>query len=55
MLAERGLLAGELPPVFPFNVVKYARGCLHAARGDHETARSPTCSRSGPTPAAGAS
>jgi DNA-binding CsgD family transcriptional regulator len=38
MLAERGLLAVELPPVFPFNVVKYARGCLHAARGDHETA-----------------
>ena len=38
MLAERGLLAGELPPVFPFNVVKYARGRLHAARGDHGTA-----------------
>lgn len=33
-----GLLAVELPPVFPFNVVKFARGCLHAARGDHETA-----------------
>jgi DNA-binding CsgD family transcriptional regulator len=38
MLAERGLLTGGLLPVFPFNVVQYARGCLHAARGDHETA-----------------
>ena len=38
MLAERGLLTGPLLPVFPFNVVQYARGCLHAARGDHETA-----------------
>jgi DNA-binding CsgD family transcriptional regulator len=38
MLASRGLLTGELLPVFPFNVAKYARGCLHAARGDHEAA-----------------
>jgi DNA-binding CsgD family transcriptional regulator len=38
MLASRGLLTGELLPVFPFNVAKYARGCLHAACGDHEAA-----------------
>jgi DNA-binding CsgD family transcriptional regulator len=38
MLAERGLLTGPLLPVFPFNVAQYARGCLHAALGDHETA-----------------
>lgn len=38
LLAERGLLEGELFPVFPFNVAQYARGCLHAACGDHETA-----------------
>jgi hypothetical protein len=37
-LAERGLLTGKLLPVFPFNVAQYARGCLRAARGDHETA-----------------
>ena len=37
LLAERGLLEGELFPVFPFNVAQYARGCLHAACGDHET------------------
>lgn len=38
LLAERGLLEGELFPVFPFNVAQYARGCLHAASGDHEAA-----------------
>ena len=38
LLAERGLLAGELFPVFPYNVAQYARGCLHAADGDHEAA-----------------
>ncbi len=38
LLAERGLLTGELFPVFPYNVVQYARGCLHAADGDHEAA-----------------
>jgi DNA-binding CsgD family transcriptional regulator len=38
MLAERGLLEGKLLPVFPFNVAQYARGCLHASRGDHEAA-----------------
>ena len=38
LLAERGLLEGELFPVFPFNVAQYARGCLHAACGDHEAA-----------------
>ena len=37
--ARRARPAGRrAAPVFPFNVVKYARGCLHAARGDHETA-----------------
>jgi DNA-binding CsgD family transcriptional regulator/tetratricopeptide (TPR) repeat protein len=38
MLADRGLLTGPLLPVFPFNMAKYARGCLHAACGDHEAA-----------------
>ena len=38
LLAERGLLEGDLFPVFPFNVAQYARGCLHAACGDHEIA-----------------
>jgi DNA-binding CsgD family transcriptional regulator len=38
MLTERGLSEGELLPVFPFNLAQYARGCLRAANGDHETA-----------------
>src|SRR5271165_3321339 len=38
LLAERGLLTGEMFPVFPYNVAQYARGCLHAAVGDHEAA-----------------
>jgi len=38
LLAERGLLEGELFPVFPYNVAQYARGCLRAAEGDHQAA-----------------
>jgi DNA-binding CsgD family transcriptional regulator len=38
LLAEHGLSEGDLLPVFPFNVAQYARGCLHAATGDHEAA-----------------
>jgi DNA-binding NarL/FixJ family response regulator len=39
LLAEHGLL-GELPPLLPFNVTRLARGCLHAAAGNHEKAAS---------------
>ncbi len=31
-------LAGELPPTWPFNVARHARGCLHAAAGAHQAA-----------------
>ena len=37
LLASRGL-AGELPPTWPHNLVRHARGCLHAAVGDHAAA-----------------
>jgi DNA-binding CsgD family transcriptional regulator len=31
-------LTGELGPTWPFNVIRYARGCLRAAEGDHAAA-----------------
>ena len=31
-------LAGDLPPTWPHNLVRHARGCLHAAAGDHAAA-----------------
>lgn len=31
-------LAGDLAPTWPHNLVRHARGCLHAAAGDHATA-----------------
>jgi DNA-binding CsgD family transcriptional regulator len=31
-------LAGDLPPTWPHNLVRHARGCLHAAAGDHTAA-----------------
>jgi DNA-binding CsgD family transcriptional regulator len=34
LLAGAGL-SGELPPTWPHNLVRHARGCLHAAAGDH--------------------
>ncbi len=34
LLASAGL-AGELPPTWPHNLVRHARGCLHAAAADH--------------------
>jgi DNA-binding CsgD family transcriptional regulator len=37
LLAEHGL-TGDLPPSWPHNLVRYARGCLHAASGDHAAA-----------------
>jgi len=37
LLAAHDLL-GELPPVLPFILTRFARGCLHAALGDHEGA-----------------
>jgi DNA-binding CsgD family transcriptional regulator len=37
MLAAGGL-AGALPPTWPFNVARHARGCLHAAAGAHQEA-----------------
>jgi DNA-binding CsgD family transcriptional regulator len=37
LLAEHGL-TGELPPSWPHNLVRHARGCLHAAAGDHAAA-----------------
>jgi DNA-binding CsgD family transcriptional regulator/predicted negative regulator of RcsB-dependent stress response len=36
-LTSRGL-AGQVGPTWPFNVVRHARGCLHAAAGDHQAA-----------------
>jgi DNA-binding CsgD family transcriptional regulator/tetratricopeptide (TPR) repeat protein len=37
-LLEEHDLFGELPTLFPFNVTRQARGCLHAAEGNHEAA-----------------
>ena len=37
LLAERGLTV-DLPPSWPHNLVRHARGCLHAAAGDHAQA-----------------
>ena len=34
MLADRQL-AGDLGPTWPYNVIRHARGCLHAAAGDY--------------------
>ena len=31
-------LSGELGPTWPYNPVRHARGCLHAAAGDHAAA-----------------
>ena len=31
-------LARDLPPTWPHNLVRHARGCLHAAAGDHAAA-----------------
>jgi DNA-binding CsgD family transcriptional regulator/tetratricopeptide (TPR) repeat protein len=31
-------LSGDLPPTWPHNLVRHARGCLHAAAGDHAAA-----------------
>ena len=33
-----GDLNGELGPTWPYNVARHARGCLHAAAGDHAAA-----------------
>ena len=37
MLDTRNL-TGQLDPTWPYNVLRYARGCLHAAAGDHAAA-----------------
>ncbi len=37
-LLAAGHLDGQLGPTWPFNVARHARGCLHAAAGDHATA-----------------
>ena len=37
-LLAAGHLNGELGPTWPYNVVRHARGCLHAAAGDHAAA-----------------
>lgn len=37
LLAEHHL-AGDLGPIWPYNVVRHARGRLHAAEGDHTAA-----------------
>ena len=37
LLAELGL-TGDLIPTWPHNLVRHARGCLHAAAGDHPAA-----------------
>ena len=37
VLADLGL-AGDLPPTWPHNLVRHARGCLHQAAGDHAAA-----------------
>jgi DNA-binding CsgD family transcriptional regulator len=38
LLAAHNLLADDLLPVWPFNVARYSRGCVHAATGCHEQA-----------------
>ena len=37
-LLTAGDLDGELGPTWPYNVARHARGCLHAAAGDHAAA-----------------
>ena len=37
MLTERGLM-GDLWPIWPHTLLRHARGCLHAADGDHAAA-----------------
>jgi DNA-binding CsgD family transcriptional regulator len=37
VLTEHGM-TGDLIPLQPYNVVRHARGCLHAAAGDHRSA-----------------
>lgn len=37
LLTEHGL-TGDLPPSWPHNLVRHARGCLHAAAGDYTAA-----------------
>jgi DNA-binding CsgD family transcriptional regulator len=37
LAGARGL-SGDLPPTWPHNLVRHARGCLHAAAGDHAAA-----------------
>ncbi|MGH3236240.1 MAG: LuxR C-terminal-related transcriptional regulator, partial [Streptosporangiaceae bacterium] len=37
-LLAAGNLNGQLGPTWPYNVVRHARGCLHAAAGDHAAA-----------------
>ena len=37
LLAGLGL-AGELPPTWPHNLIRHARGCLHQAARDHKAA-----------------
>ena len=37
-LLTAGDLDGELGPTWPYNVARHARGCLHAAAGDHAEA-----------------
>ncbi len=37
-LLAAGNLTGPLSPTWPYNVVRHARGCLHAAAGDHASA-----------------
>jgi DNA-binding CsgD family transcriptional regulator len=37
-LLDQHHLAGELGPIWPYNVVRHARGCLHAAAGNHAAA-----------------
>ena len=37
LLAAHGL-TGDLPPSWPHNLIRHARGCLHAAAGDHAVA-----------------
>ena len=37
-LLTAGDLNGELGPTWPYNVARHARGCLHAAAGDHAAA-----------------
>ena len=37
-LLAAGNLSGPLGPTWPYNVARHARGCLHAAAGDHAAA-----------------